>query len=164
MYPAEMQLPPNVQVVEHVAPADHPALYSSSRLTLNLTRGGMARYGFCPSGRFFEAAACGTPLVSDYFPGLDSFFVPGEELFLVEDGRDVLDAMSSSDEELSRMAERARQRTLDEHTGERRARELLRFFDEASRGHRPVRTASKNINLPDGEPAAKPSCLTGGVS
>ena len=54
-------------------PADHPALYSSSRLTLNLTREAMAASGYCPSGRFFEAAACGTPIVTDWFRGLDSF-------------------------------------------------------------------------------------------
>src|SRR5262249_21738981 len=56
LYPWEMRFPLNVRRIEHVAPDDHSALYSSSRATLNITRNDMARYGYCPSGRFFEAA------------------------------------------------------------------------------------------------------------
>jgi spore maturation protein CgeB len=170
MYP-ELAWPPNVRVLEHIAPADHPALYSSSRLTLNLTRGGMARYGFCPSGRFFEAAACGAPLVSDWFPGLESFFLPGEELFLVHNAREVLEAIAASGEELSRIAARARQRTLDEHSGERRARQLLAFCEEAQGGIQGSGASADSTNtLPDlpnpsdRDPAADPSHLSGGAS
>ncbi len=108
----------NVRRSEHVAPGDHPALYCSSRLTLNLTREAMAASGYCPSGRFFEAAACGTPIVTDWFRGLDSFFEPGEEVLVASDtGRGPARRSSASDAELLRMARRARQRTLDEHTG-----------------------------------------------
>src|SRR6185437_9772804 len=76
LYPWEWEWrwPANVRRIEHVAPHDHPRLYSSSRLTLNITRGEMARWGWCPSGRFFEAAACGTPLITDWLEGLDWFF------------------------------------------------------------------------------------------
>ena len=81
-------------------PADHPALYSSSRLTLNLTRDGMAGYGYCPSGRFFEAAACGTPVITDSWEGLETFFCPGEELLVAHGTDDVLHALEISDEEL----------------------------------------------------------------
>jgi spore maturation protein CgeB len=131
MYPGDVAWPSNVKVMEHIAPAEHPALYSSSRVTLNLTRSGMARWGFCPSGRFFEAAACGTPLISDFFPGLESFFVPGEEILLVQDTQDVIEAVGAADEELAEMAARARQRTLDEHTGKHRARQLLAYCEQA---------------------------------
>ncbi len=131
LYPHDRQWPANVRLLEHAAPAQHPALYSSSRLTLNVTRDGMARYGYCPSGRFFEAAACGTPLVTDEWEGLESFFVPSEELFLARSTDDVLRALDASDEELARMAWRARERTLGEHTGDDRACELLQYFDEA---------------------------------
>ncbi len=131
MYPWNWSWPPNVRRFEHVTPGDHPALYSSSRMTLNLTRDGMARYGFCPSGRFFEAAACGTPIVSDAWEGLDSFFRPGEEIFLVRTTEDVLEAVACADSVLAQMATSARLRTLDEHTGEHRAAELLSYCEEA---------------------------------
>jgi spore maturation protein CgeB len=131
LYPADGQWPTNVRRSEHIPPAMHPALYSSSRLTLNLTREGMAASGYCPSGRFFEAAACGTPIVTDWFQGLSSFFEPGEELLVANDAGDVLRALGRADEDLYLMARRARQHTLDEHTGYHRARTLLASFDAA---------------------------------
>lgn len=130
LYPWHWQWPKNVRIFEHVAPAEHPALYSSSRLTLNITRDGMARYGYCPSGRFFEAAACGTPLITDWWNGLHTFF-DDDEIYVAHDSHQVLEALSASDEELDRVAQRARQRTLDEHTGERRAEQLLTYCEEA---------------------------------
>jgi spore maturation protein CgeB len=130
LYPREWSWPANVARFDHVAPADHPALYSSSRATLNITRDGMARTGYCPSGRFFEAAACGTPILSDWWQGLDEFF-SSEEIAVVHDENDVLAALSRDDAELARMAARARQRTLEEHSGERRARQLITYLEEA---------------------------------
>ena len=130
LYPPHWQWPANVRLFEHVAPSDHPALYSSSRLTLNVTRDGMARFGHCPSGRFFEAAACGTPLVTDWWNGLEAFF-DDDELFVAHNSDHVLEALSATDEELQRVARRARQRTLEEHTGLRRAEQLLGYLEEA---------------------------------
>lgn len=124
-YPWHWQWPPNVKRFEHVSPSDHSALYSSSRLTLNITRTEMARWGYCPSGRFFEAAACGTPIVTDRFEGLETFFDPEDELMIVDSAQDVISAIELPDSELARIAERARERTLAEHTGERRASELI---------------------------------------
>lgn len=132
LYPKDWVFPPNIRRFDHVAPASHPALYSSSRATLNITRDGMARSGYCPSGRFFEAAACGTPILSDWFEGLDTFFRPAEEITIVSSNLDVAAALKAGDAELARLAERARERTLDEHTGEARADELLRYLEEAS--------------------------------
>jgi spore maturation protein CgeB len=131
LYPPEWQWPANVRRSEHVPPAAHPALYSSSRLTLNLTRDGMAASGYCPSGRFFEAAACGTPIVTDWFRGLNSFFEPGKELLVANDAEEVLHALDRPDADLYLMARRARQRTLDEHTGYHRALTMLAAFDAA---------------------------------
>lgn len=131
LYPWDWTWPLNVERFDHVAPADHPALYSSSRATLNITRDGMARAGYCPSGRFFEAAACGTPILSDWWQGLHEFFGP-EEIVVVGNETDVIAALSRDDVELARMAGRARQRTLEEHTGEHRARQLLNFLEEAA--------------------------------
>jgi spore maturation protein CgeB len=134
LYPWNWQWPENVRRMEHVAPADHARFYSSSRLTLNITRGEMAANGWCPSGRFFEAAACGTPLITDSWEGLDSFFDLQSELRVVTSAEEVEAAINSSDTELQSMAARARQRTLDEHTGSVRAHQLLQYFREASSG------------------------------
>ena len=131
LYPAEWQWPQNVQRMEHVSPADHAALYCSSRLTLNLTREAMAASGYCPSGRFFEAAACGTPIVTDWFPGLESFFEPGVEVLVAHDAEEVLHGLDRSDVDLRGMARRARERTLEEHTGYQRALTLLAAFESA---------------------------------
>ncbi len=134
LYPRDHFWPENLRILEHVAPADHPALYSSSRFTLNITRDGMARYGYCPSGRFFEAAACGTPVITDWWPGLEKFFCPGDQLLVAQGADDVLQALEISDEELSRLAWRARERTLSEHTGDDRALQMLALFEQARAG------------------------------
>ncbi len=136
MYPGDWTWPPNVKRFEHVAPAQHAALYSSSRATLNITRHEMADSGFCPSGRFFEAAACSAPVLTDWWEGLDAFFDPRDELCVVRSAEDVLACLSADDCELHAMAERARHRTLAEHTGERRAEELLTYCNDAYRRQR----------------------------
>jgi spore maturation protein CgeB len=131
LYPWDWYWGENVKKLDHVTPADHPALYSSSQCTLNITRAEMAESGYCPSGRFFEAAACGTPIISDWFDGLDHFFTPGEEVFVAHGAEDTLQAISAPQETLQQMGVRARQRTLDEHTGAKRAEQFLRFCEEA---------------------------------
>jgi spore maturation protein CgeB len=134
LYPWQWHLPENVRRIEHIAPADHARFYSSSRITLNITRGEMAANGWCPSGRFFEAAACGTPLITDSWEGLDSFFDLQRELRVVSSAEDVQQALLMPDSELESMAAQARQRTLDEHTGTVRARQLLNYLEEARSG------------------------------
>jgi spore maturation protein CgeB len=133
LYPWDWAWTPNVRRIEHVAPGDHPAFYSSSKFTLNITRDGMAKGGYCPSGRFFEAAACGTPIISDWFEGLDSFFTPGEEIFIVRDSWDVIHALGYPEDDLRRVARRARERTLAAHSGRRRALQLISYLEEAQR-------------------------------
>ena len=123
-YPESFPWLQNVFFVSHVPPSTHPAFFSSSRATLNVTRGVMARYGLCPSGRLFEAAACGAPMLSDTWEGLETFFVPGEEIIQVSSSQDVVDALSLSDQELRRIAEAARARALADHTGACRILEL----------------------------------------
>ena len=123
-YPEDFPWSENIFFVRHMPPILHPPFFCSSRATLNVTRRAMAEYGFCPSGRLFEAAACGTPLLSDTWPGLDHFFVPGTEILPVECADDVVAALSLSDRELSLVAEAARERTLTHHTAEHRAIEL----------------------------------------
>ena len=130
MYPNTKNWPPNVKFYEHVVPADHPAFYSSSPLTLNVTRASMAALGYCPSGRLFEAAACGTAVLSDWWEGMDAFFEPGEEILIANTTEDTIRALSAGQDVLSRIASRARQRTLDCHTAGIRARRLIQLLEE----------------------------------
>lgn len=130
-YPADFPWKPNIRFVRHVPPAEHAAFFCSSRLTLNVTRRAMAEMGYCPSGRLFEAAACGAPLVTDRWEGLEAFFEPGEQILAVRTTEDVQAALDTSDDELQRLARAARDRTLEEHTAARRAAELLTALEDA---------------------------------
>ena len=133
-YPGDFPWAQNIHFVEHVPPGMHPEFFCSGRATLNVTRGAMAKYGYCPSGRLFEAAACGAPLISDGWEGLESFFEPSKELLRVSTADEVDEALSLSDAELRRIGEAARERALREHTGECRVVELERICERARRG------------------------------
>jgi spore maturation protein CgeB len=93
----------------------------------------MAAAGFCPSGRLFEAAACGAPILSDSWAGLDEFFEPGREILVAGTTDDAVDAIERPDEELKAIARRARERTLGEHTAAHRAAALETILDAAAR-------------------------------
>ena len=123
-YPPEFPWVPNVFFVRHLPPAEHPAFFSSSPLTLNVTRRAMAEMGYCPSGRLFEAAACGTAILSDHWAGIEQFFTPGEELLVARTAEDALAALDRSDDELARVGRAARDRALGEHTADHRAMDL----------------------------------------
>ncbi len=131
LYPFHWTWPQNVRRYQHVAPDQHAAFYSSCRATLNITRREMAESGYCPSGRFFEAAACGTPILTDWWEGLDSFFDTERDLNLVRTPEDVLSILNAPEGELREMGERARRRTLEEHTGDSRAAQLLEYCEQA---------------------------------
>ena len=135
-YPVDFAWRDNVYFMGHVAPGDHPAFFCSSRLTLNVTRADMAASGWCPSGRLFEAAACGAPIVSDTWPGLDAFFAPGAEILLASGPDDVLAALGRSDAELALIAAAARERVLTHHSSAARAAELVALIDAAVAGER----------------------------
>jgi spore maturation protein CgeB len=132
-YPQDFPWCPNLFFVRHLPPSEHPAFFSSSRLTLNVTRRAMADLGWCPSGRLFEAAACGTAIVSDVWQGLESFFTPGHEIFAAESTDDVMAVLALSDNEVQRVATAARDRTLAEHTSEHRARDLIALLESVHR-------------------------------
>jgi spore maturation protein CgeB len=133
-YPRDFPWASNIYFVQHLPPADHRAFYASSRLTLNVTRAAMARMGYCPSGRLFEAAACGVPVVSDRWEGLERFYTPGEEILLADGPDEVMAALDHSDAELRRIADAARERTLAQHTCHARAAELEALLDAAASG------------------------------
>jgi spore maturation protein CgeB len=127
LFPPEFRRSDNIFQIEHVPPPMHPVFFSSCRATLNVTRSAMAQYGFCPSGRLFEAAACGAPILTDTWEGLDSFFTSGAEVVSVQCAEDVINALSLSDAELLSIACAGRERTLSEHTGDCRVLELERI-------------------------------------
>jgi spore maturation protein CgeB len=124
-YPMDFPWAPNIYFVRHLPPSEHPAFFSSSRLTLNVTRAAMAAMGWCPSGRLFEAAACGCPVLTDEWEGLEAFFEPGREILVARRREDAIAVLDLSDAEVRRIGRAARERTLAEHTSERRAEELL---------------------------------------
>lgn len=128
-YPDDFPWAENIWFVSHVPPPEHPAFYSSSRLTLSVTRAAMAEMGYCPSGRLFEAAACETPLVSDWWEGLDSFFEPGREILIASTATEVLAGLAMSRSELQKVGAAARERVLAEHTSDHRCQELLRLLE-----------------------------------
>jgi spore maturation protein CgeB len=128
-YPQDFPWTSNIFFVRHLPPTEHAAFFSSSRMTLNVTREPMAAMGWCPSGRLFEAAACGTALLSDTWEGLDAFFTPGREILAAANAEEALAALDLDDAEVRRIARAARERTLAEHTADRRAEELERILE-----------------------------------
>jgi spore maturation protein CgeB len=129
LYPKEFPWEPNIYFLRHLPPSEHGIFFSSSKCTLNLTRGSMAAFGFCPSGRIFEAAACSTPIITDRWTGLEEFFQPGKEIFVADKTEDVMRAMSLSDEILEAAGRAAYIRFLDQHTSDRRAAELEGYLE-----------------------------------
>lgn len=124
-YPEQIRWPANVRSIQHLNSRWHPNFYSSSRFTLNVTRRDMVMAGYSPSVRLFEAAACGAAIISDNWPGLDQFFVPGEEILLPTGSADVVRYLRElSEVEIRQIGERAQARVLAEHTSDERAREF----------------------------------------
>jgi spore maturation protein CgeB len=124
-YPAAVPWPPNVQRIEHLPPAEHRRFYTGQRFTLNVTRAAMIETGHAPSVRLFEAAACATPVISDWWDGLDSIFEVGTEILIGHSARDVVSwLVDMPDEQRRAIGERARQRVVTAHTAAHRALEL----------------------------------------
>ena len=122
LYPASIDWPANVARLDHVPPQDHAAFYNSCRWTLNVTRADMVAAGWSPSVRLFEAAACGTPIISDRWAGLDALLAPGREIALADDADAVVAILGGTGEaERRAMAARARDRVMAEHTAAHRA-------------------------------------------
>jgi spore maturation protein CgeB len=146
-YPQEFPWAPNIYFVRHLPPSEHAAFFSSSRLTLNVTRAPMAHMGWCPSGRLFEAAACGVTVLSDDWEGLEHFFIAGSEILVARSESDALVALDLTDAELGRIGRAARERVMADHTSERRAIELLAALESAQQ-HAGRFSAIKRDSLP----------------
>ena len=134
LYPETVGWPANVKRIEHLPPDRHRAFYCAQRFTLNVTREDMIRRGHSPSVRLFEAAACGVPIISDWWPGLDELFWPGDEILIARSGEEVLAVLQGMTEERRvAIATAARVRVLGSHTGDHRAAELEAQVLEAAR-------------------------------
>lgn len=131
-YPAHIAWPRNVARIEHLPPAEHRAFYNRQRFTLNITRADMIQTGYSPSVRLFEAAACGVPIVSDFWEGLDTFFALGTEILVARTPEQTLEYLCDLPESERRdIGARARARVLAAHTAAHRAAELERYIQQA---------------------------------
>lgn len=147
-YPADVIWPANVTRVEHLSPKHHPTFFGEQRFTLNATRADMRALGFSPSVRLFEAAACGTPVISDRWPGIETVFEPSREILLASNPRDIVEILRDMPEEQRRtIAENARRRVLADHTSDHRARQLETYYAEAS-AHRRRKTSQLPTSRP----------------
>jgi spore maturation protein CgeB len=131
-YPAALGWPCNVERIEHLPPARHRRFYNSQRFTLNVTRADMIAAGYSPSVRLFEAAACGVPIISDYWPGLEELFEPGQEVLIAHSGGEVLEFLRElSPARLRAIGTAARRKVLARHTAAHRAEQLEQHLREA---------------------------------
>jgi spore maturation protein CgeB len=124
------QYPPHIdwthcERINHLPPGLHHTFYNEQRFTLNITRAHMIRAGWSPSVRLFEAAACGVPIISDWWDGLDALFTPGEEILISRSADDTLRHLRDTPEaDRRRISQAARAKVLANHTAAHRAAEL----------------------------------------
>lgn len=117
-----IDLPPNVRAVGHVFSRDHNAFNCTPRAVININRDSMARYGYSPPTRVFEAAGAGACLICDDWEGLDTFLEPQREVLPVQSGEDVASIIKSLDADTARrIGTAARRRVLANHTYSQRA-------------------------------------------
>jgi spore maturation protein CgeB len=136
-YPEQIAWPANVERVHHLPPGEHRRFYNAQRFTLNVTRRHMVRAGYSPSVRLFEAAACGTPIISDVWPGIDAFFSPEHEILLASSATQVRQYLSLLDDaEAAAIGARARARILQEHTAAHRVETLEGYVAELFDGRK----------------------------
>ena len=134
MYPSEIDWPANVERCPRLSPSEHCDFYKRQRFTLNLPRASVRPAGHSLSMRLLEAAACGTPIISDWWDGLNTFFEPGTEILVARSGSEVLHFLRKlPDAQRQLIGQRARARVLGRHTAYHRACELEGHLAEA--GH-----------------------------
>lgn len=128
-YPDSLIWPSNVERIEHLPANEHRQFYNSQKFTLNLTRCDMIRSGYSPSVRLFEAGACGIPILTDPWPGLQTFYEPFSEILPVRADVDLASYLHMPDEHRRHVGDRARERTLRFHTAAVRARQLEAYVN-----------------------------------
>jgi spore maturation protein CgeB len=131
-YPVSIDWPANIERIEHLPPSEHRRFYCSQRFTINITRADMIQAGYSPSVRLFEAAACGTPIISDYWDGIESIFDIGTEILIAKEASDTYRYVTNITEaERRKIGESAREKVMRYHTAEHRASELEQYYNEA---------------------------------
>ncbi|MFP4105026.1 MAG: glycosyltransferase [Phycisphaerae bacterium] len=132
-YPDRIDWPGNVHRIDHLPPTEHCRFYNSQAATLNVTREEMVAVGYCPSVRLFEAAACGTAIISDYWDGLETIFDIGTEILVARSTEEALQHLSGkSVEQLDCIGQAARRRFARQHSSLHRARELEQHLLDAA--------------------------------
>lgn len=130
-YPRSLRWPRNVKRITDLPPAKYRAFYNAQRFTLNVAHTNMVVAGYTPNVRLFEAAACGTPIISDAWPGLETFFTPDKEILIAHSADEILIYLQEISElERRRIGYRARERVLAKHTARHRAIELENYVLE----------------------------------
>jgi spore maturation protein CgeB len=124
-YPASIDWPSNVERIEHLPPARHRWFYNRQRFTLNVTRADMVASGWSPSVRLFEAAACGTPIISDRWEGLTDLLPESEAVLTAVSPEEVVAHLRMDPARRASIARQARQIVLGDHTGTARARQMI---------------------------------------
>jgi spore maturation protein CgeB len=141
-YPDTIDWPANVEHVAHLPPSEHCAFYCAQDWTLNVTRADMRSAGYSPSVRLFEAAACGIPIVSDRWEGLESFLAIGTEIMVADTADEAIAILRNTPESERRaIGAAARTRILARHTADHRAAELEALLGIAAQ---PSRTRSEH--------------------
>jgi spore maturation protein CgeB len=131
-YPADIVWPANVERIDHLPPAEHPAFFCSMDWTLNVTRQDMVRMGHSPSVRLFEATACATPVMSDRWPGIEDVLLPGRDILVLDDTAQVIEALAMPQDASQAIGRAGRVATLRRHTGRQRATELMSHLARAA--------------------------------
>lgn len=137
-FPDHLYWPGNVERIDHLPPAGHHRFYNTQRFTLNITRRDMIQWGYSPSVRLFEAAACGVPIISDYWEGIDTLFDIGDEILIARSTGEILEYLTRVPEaKRLEIARNARGSVLEKHTAVYRAMELENYIWQAREKRRP---------------------------
>jgi spore maturation protein CgeB len=130
---SDKPMPANVRYLGHVYTRDHNAFNCTPQAVLNISRESMARYGFSPATRVFEAAGAGACLITDEWVGIEMFLEPGREVLVARDGDEVAARLRElTPEQARRIGDAARRRVLSEHTYAHRAAQVESVLGVAS--------------------------------
>lgn len=132
---AQQTLPANVRYLGDVPAEQHNAFNCGPLAVLNINRENMARCGFSPNARVFQAAGAGACLITDEWEGIELFLDPGDEVLVARDGEEVAAHLESLTPELAKALGRAAARRIrSEHTYAHRVAQLERLLEEGAVG------------------------------
>lgn len=127
----DKKMPANVEYLGHVYTKDHNTFNCTPKAVLNISRDSMAKMGFSPATRVFEAAGAGACIITDYWLGIETFLEPGKEILIAKNGEEVAEILAELTEEKAReIGEAAKRRVIKEHTYTHRAIKVEQVFRE----------------------------------